>query len=252
MFITFEGIDGAGKSTQLAWLAEDLRAAGRSVVTTREPGGTPLGERLRELLLAPVAATRRHPERQRASVAGPRSLAPATSGSIQHSAAEPPTPSGPDEAPLAPEAELALLFAARAQHAAQVIRPALARGDMVLCDRFTDATEAYQGVARGLGAAAVAALHHLLLGDLWPDATLILDLEPAQAMARARRREPRADRMEAEGLAFLTRVRQGYQAIAAREPHRCLLIAAADPPPAVRAAIARALAARFPALLPHA
>ena len=203
MFITFEGIDGAGKSTQLALFAEDLRAAGYRVTRTREPGGTALGERLRELLLAPGAA------------------------------------------PPAPEAELAMMFAARAQHAAEVIRPALARGEIVLCDRFTDASEAYQGVGRGLGRDAIADLHRILLGDLWPDITVILDLEPATARARSRGRG-RADRIEAEGLAFLSRVRQGYREIAAREPERCIVIPAEQPPEAVHAAIADAVRPRLP------
>lgn len=200
VFVTFEGIDGAGKTTQLAALAATLRAAGRAVVTTREPGGTGLGERIRELLLAPGAA------------------------------------------PMAAEAELALLFAARAQHATEVLRPALARGEIVLCDRFTDATEAYQGVARGLGPEKVATLHRLLTSDLWPDATIILDLDPAAALARARGRGGRNDRIEAEGRDFLGRVRQAYQAIARRDPQRCHLIAAGQPPAAVQAAIAQALA----------
>lgn len=204
VFVTFEGIDGAGKSTQLAALAAALRAAGRAVVTTREPGGTPLGERIRELILAPGAAAA--------------------------------------AAPVAAETELALMFAARAQHAREILQPALARGEIVLCDRFTDATEAYQGVGRGLGREKVAALHRLLIGDLWPDATVILDLDPAAALARAQGRGGVRDRMEAEGLDFLGRVRGAYQAIARREPQRCHLIAAGQPPEAVQAAIAQALA----------
>ncbi len=205
MFLTFEGIDGAGKSTQLALLAEDLRGAGYRVTRTREPGGTVLGERLRDFLLAPGA-------------------------------------------PLAAQAELAMMFAARAQHAAEVIRPALARGEVVLCDRFTDASEAYQGVGRGLGREAVAALHQILLGDLRPDITVILDLEPAMARLRARGRGG-DDRIEAEGLAFLARVRQGYLEIAAREPERCIVIPAAGPEESVHAAIAAAVRPRLPA--PH-
>ena len=201
MFLTFEGIDGAGKSTQLALLAEDLRGAGYRVTRTREPGGTALGERLRGLLLAPGAAP-------------------------------------------APQAELAMMFAARAQHAAEVIRPALARGELVLCDRFTDASEAYQGVGRGLGPEAVAALHRVLLGDLWPDITVILDLDPAAARARARGRGG-ADRIEAEGAEFLARVRQGYLRIAAREPERCIVIPAEPSAEAVHAAIAAAIRPRL-------
>lgn len=204
MFVTFEGIDGAGKTTQLTALAARLRAARKNVLATREPGGTALGERIREAVLTPGGA------------------------------------------PLAAEAEMALMFAARAQHAAEVLRPALARGVIVLCDRFTDATEAYQGVARGLGRERVARLHKLLIGDLWPEATIILDLDPAEALRRTRGRGGAGDRIEREGAAFLARVREAYLAIAAREPERCHLIAAGRRPEIVEAAIWRALEPTVP------
>lgn len=163
-FITFEGIDGAGKSTQLAYCAERLRAAGVDVVVTREPGGTPLGEQLRELVL-----------RQ----------------------------------PMDPTTETLLMFAARAEHLARVIRPALAGGRWVLCDRFTDATYAYQSGGRGLPPARIVALEQWLHPDLQPDLTVLVDIAPAiaaQRLATARA----ADRFEAEQEAFFSRVRAAY------------------------------------------
>lgn len=207
-FITFEGVDGAGKSTQLARLAARLRAGGEAVLTTREPGGTPLAEAIRGLLL-PAGA--------------------------------------PAPAPLA---ELALMFAARADHLQKVILPALARGETVLCDRFTDSSEAYQGVARGLGAELVWDLHRGLCGGLMPDLTLILDLDPAAALGRARERNAgaadtrREARFEEEGLALQRKVRAAFRALAARRPERCVLIPADDAPDAVAAAIAAVVAAR--------
>jgi len=143
LFITLEGPEGAGKSTNREYLAERLRAAGIEVVLTREPGGTPLAERIREVLLAPV-----------------------------------------DEV-MNPDTELLLVFAARAQHLAEVIRPALARGAVVLCDRFTDSTYAYQGGGRGLSLERIAALESFVQGDLRPDLTLIFDLPVEIGLARA-------------------------------------------------------------------
>src|ERR1700704_5685528 len=145
-FITFEGLDGSGKSTQIAKLARGLRARGISVVVTREPGGTTTGERIREVIL--------------------------------HSAT----------AGLSPYAEMALMFASRAQHIHQVILPALAEGRVVLCDRFTDSTEAYQGGGRKLGSKPVLQLHEVLCGNLQPDLTVLLDNEVAFTVERARRR----------------------------------------------------------------
>ena len=163
-FITFEGIDGAGKSTHIAPLAERLRAAGRSILCTREPGGTPFAERLRELLL---------------------------------------------HEPMDGIAETLLVFAARRDHIERVIAPALARGDVVLCDRFTDATFAYQGAGRGQDARMLQALEAWIQQGLQPDLTLWFDIDPALAAAR-RAKARAADRFEAEDTAFFERVRAGY------------------------------------------
>ncbi|HEY8056020.1 MAG TPA: dTMP kinase [Terriglobales bacterium] len=179
-FITFEGLDGSGKSTQMERLAADLRRSGRDVVTTREPGGTSVGEKIRSVVLG----------------------------------------QGP-----APLAELALMAASRAQSVAEVIRPALDAGRWVLCDRFHDATEAYQGGGRGLDRTAIRDLHRLLCADLQPDLTLIFDLDPVVSLERARKL-PAAGRFEAESMAFFGRVARTYREIAAREPQRCRLIAA--------------------------
>lgn len=165
-FITFEGIDGAGKSTHLAWAAERLRAQRISLVVTREPGGTPLGESLRELLL--------------------------NSGHEIH-----------------PETEALMMFAARRQHIADVIRPALQRGDWVLCDRFTDASFAYQGGGRGVHSETLLALEHIVHPALRPDLTLLFDVSTEIAQARvARMKSP--DRFEREDAKFFKRVREAY------------------------------------------
>src|SRR5580693_4149142 len=154
-FITFEGLDGTGKSTQMRKLAEALRAAGHRVVETREPGGTATGEKIRRVLLDSK-----------------------TEG-------------------LSPLAEMALMFASRAQHISEVIQPALDHGQIVLCDRFTDSTEAYQGHGRKLGSASVLALHRVLGGDMQPDLTILLESDPAMSIRRARRRNQRdAGRIE--------------------------------------------------------
>ena len=185
MFITFEGLDGCGKSTQLALLADLLRDRGREVVATREPGGTPLGERLRALVVE----------------AGQRPAA---------------------------ETELALMTASRAQSVKELIRPALERGAVVLCDRFHDATEAYQGGGRGLEVGLIHEMHRGLCGDLQPDRTIIFDLPVERSLERARRRGLGAatPRFEREDTAFFTRVAQAYRGIAWREPNRCLFIQA--------------------------
>jgi dTMP kinase len=172
-FITFEGSEGVGKSTNLAVAERTLRARGIDVVCTREPGGTPLGEELRAAIL------------QRRSEA------------------------------VAPLAELLVVFAARAQHLAAVIRPALAAGRWVLCDRFTDATYAYQGGGRGIAEAEIALLEHLVHPDLVPDLTLYLDLPVAVGLARIE--AGRRDRFEEEEHAFFERVRSVYLARARRE-----------------------------------
>jgi dTMP kinase len=196
-FITFEGLDGTGKSTQMRKLAAVLRAAGQKVIETREPGGTATGEKIRRVLL--------------------------DSGT----------------AGLAPLAEMALMFASRAQHIAEVIEPGLAAGAIVLCDRFTDSTEAYQGSGRRLGSEAVRELHRILCGNLQPDLTLLLDSNPHASVSRARRRNKQAsknagrhdeNRFESETRAFFTRVREGYLAIAKREPGRVVTVDARGTP----------------------
>jgi dTMP kinase len=198
-FITFEGLDGTGKSTQLRKLAAGLRAAGHTVVETREPGGTLTGEKIRKVLL--------------------------DSGT----------------AGLSPLAEMALMFASRAQHIAEVIDPALAAGSVVLCDRFTDSTEAYQGYGRRLGSEAVRELHRVLCGDMKPDLTILLDSDAGASVDRARRRNKRAsktashghhdeNRFEQETRVFFARVREGYLAIAKREPGRVVVVDARGTP----------------------
>ncbi|MGH9417799.1 MAG: dTMP kinase [Terriglobales bacterium] len=200
-FITFEGLDGTGKSTQLELLASHLRARGLQVETTREPGGTKLGERIRDWLLAGSAAP-------------------------------------------VPAAELALMTAARAQHVAERIQPALASGAWVLCDRYYDATVAYQGGGRGLDLDTIARLHQLLCAGLMPDLTMILTLDRATALARARRL-PSAGRFEAEHDAFFARVEAAYRALAAREPARCRLVEAVGDREAVARRILALVGARW-------
>ena len=196
-FVTFEGLDGTGKSTQMRRLAAMLREAGHRVIETREPGGTPTAEKIRKVLLD----------------------------------------SGTDG--LAPLAEMALMFASRAQHIAEVIEPGLAAGSIVLCDRFTDSTEAYQGGGRRLGSEPVRELHRVLCGNLQPDLTLLLDSNPHASLSRARRRNKRAskavrshdeNRFEQETRAFFARVRDGYHAIARREPGRVVIVDARGTP----------------------
>ncbi|HKD79019.1 MAG TPA: dTMP kinase [Candidatus Angelobacter sp.] len=194
-FITFEGLDGVGKSTQLENLAAHLRERGIDVVTTREPGGTVLGEKLRTVLLSSRTAG------------------------------------------LSPLAELALMFADRAQHIDEQILPALDRGQWVLCDRFTDSSEAYQGGGRQLGSELVLQLHKSLCHDLQPDLTILMLSDAARAVARARRRnadqskktEDDENRFEKESRAFYERVLAAYMAIAERAPQRVATVDAADP-----------------------
>ena len=214
VFVTFEGGEGAGKSTQVERLARTLRArTGRQVVTTREPGGTRRAEEIREALLAGIAK------------------------------------------PYGPFAEALLFSAARIDHLDGLIRPALAQGAVVLCDRFSDSTRAYQGAAGGLDTATVAALERIVVGETRPDLTLILDLPPETGLARAKARATtggEADRFEAEALDFHARLRAAFLAIAQAEPRRCAVIDAAADPDTVEAAIREALAARLPALLAEA
>lgn len=180
-FITFEGIDGAGKSTHIGAVAARLRASGTGLVCTREPGGTALAEQLRELML--------------------------------HSAMDPLT-------------EALLVFAARRDHLQQVIVPTLERGDTVLCDRFTDATFAYQGAGRGLDESVLTWLESQVQGSLQPDLTLWFDVPPAMA-AKRRAAAREADRFEQQDLEFFARVRSGYEARLCAAPQRFVRIDAA-------------------------
>lgn len=197
-FITLEGSEGAGKSSNLAFMERHLRDAGREVVVTREPGGTALGEQIRGLLLDPA---------NRAMV---------------------------------PDCELLLMFAARAQHLQEVILPAMTRGAWVLCDRFTDATYAYQGGGRGMDTARIADLETWVQDGLRPDLTLLLDLPVDIGLARAGERGA-PDRFEQEQRAFFERVRQAYLEQAAAQPQRYRVVDAGQPLEAVQAAIAAAL-----------
>jgi len=195
LFVTFEGLDGSGKTTQLQRLATALEAEGRRVVSLRQPGGTALGDRIRAVLLD---------SRSEAELGG-----------------------------IAPEAELALMFADRAQSLAQVILPALAEGAVVLCDRYTDSSEAYQGAGRGLGAERVLALHKAVCNDVWPELTVLLLPPLAGSLLRARRRNAKhvrrvgtdENRFEREGDEFYRRVYEQYEAIARREPQRVVVVA---------------------------
>jgi dTMP kinase len=207
-FITFEGLDGCGKSTHQKKLAAVLGAQGIEVLATREPGGTEIGERIRGLLL------------------DSRTLG------------------------LAPLAELALMFASRAQHIAEVILPAIQRGAWVLCDRYTDSSEAYQGAGRQLGVETVLTLHRLLCLGLQPDLTILLDNEVADSVARARRRNLAAEgadenRFEQENRAFFERVHQQFVAIAQREPQRVVTIDARRPKDVVHRDVLAAVRARL-------
>lgn len=197
VFITLEGGEGAGKSTQLEVLRAWLAQRGHDVLVTREPGGTPLGERVRALLLH-------------------------------------------EDGTMSAETETLLIFAARAEHLARVIRPALAAGRTVVCDRFTDATYAYQGGGRGLAPARIAVLERWVQDELRPDLTLLLDVPADIGLRRAEGRSV-PDRFEREQLAFFERVRQAYLARAAAEPQRIRVIDAARDPAAVREDVVRAL-----------
>lgn len=183
-FITLEGIDGAGKSTQHAWLVEHLRQKGYPVVATREPGGTPLGEKLRTILL---------------------------------------------NEPMHLETETLIMFAARREHLAQVIEPALAAGHWVVCDRFVDASFAYQGGGRGLAWEKIARLAEWTVDDLVPDLTLIFDLPVPLARERLAGAASTWDRFEQEQADFFERVRAAYLRIATESPQRVRLIDASRP-----------------------
>lgn len=197
-FITLEGGEGAGKTSAITAIRELLSARAQEVVLTREPGGTPLAERIRELLLNPQDET------------------------------------------LVPEAELLLVFAARAQHVRQVVRPALQRGAFVVSDRFTDSSYAYQGEGRGLDADWIAALERRAVG-LKPGLTLLLDLDVREGRARTAGRDLWPDRIESEQDDFFERVRAGFRKRAAVEPQRFRVVDASRSPTEVAAAVTAAL-----------
>jgi dTMP kinase len=196
-FVTLEGVDGSGKSTQARMLAAALRARGLTVVETREPGGTVLGEELRALVL------------------------------------------GGASGPVAPAAEVHLFAAARAQLVAQVVRPALGRGEWVVCDRFLDSSLAYQGAARGIGVDTVLAANASAVDGCMPDLTVLIDLPAATA---AWRRDAVADRIEAEGEDLQRRVAEGYAELARRFPERIAVVDGAGTPGAVHERVVAALA----------
>jgi dTMP kinase len=205
-FITIEGLDGCGKSTQLRRLAEVLRGEGIEVVETREPGGTPIGDAIRALLLDSR-----------------------TKG-------------------MSPWTELTLMFASRAQQIDELIMPSLSAGKWVLCDRFTDSSEAYQGGGRGLGTEAVLRLHEVICRDLQPDLTIYMDSDVEHSVNRARRRNQRAsaaagdeNRFEQESRAFFERVQEAFRAIAKREPERVVTFDARKPADVVHPQIVAAV-----------
>lgn len=202
LFITLEGADGCGKSTQAAILADRIAATGREVVRLREPGGTAVSEKIRALVL------------------------------------------DPENSEMAPECELLLFEASRAQLVRQVIEPALARGAVVVCDRFYDSTFAYQAAGRSLAEPTIRAANALGSCGVAPDRTLVLDMDTDAALARATR--DGADRMEAEGVAFQRRVREGYLRLVAEEPHRVRRVDAAGTVEEVTGRLADALADLLP------
>ncbi|MBI5461064.1 MAG: dTMP kinase [Gammaproteobacteria bacterium] len=199
-FITLEGGEGVGKTTNLDYIRAAVERSGKTLRVTREPGGTPIAERIRGVLLDP-----------------------ANTG-------------------MAPDCELLLVFAARAEHLAQVIRPALDAGEWVLCDRFTDATYAYQGGGRGLSRQRIEELEGMVQGELRPDLTLLLDVPVEIGLSRAGARGA-LDRFEQEEVAFFERVRQAYLERAAAAPERYRVIDASQPLAGVQAQIDRALQA---------
>jgi len=210
VFVTFEGIEGSGKSTAIRRLREHLMARGRGVTLTREPGGSRLGKALRAILL------------------------------------------DVNSSDLEPTAELFLYLADRAQHVAQVIRPALAEDVVVLCDRYADSTVVYQGYGRGLDPKALHSLNDIAVAGLWPHATFLLDLDPELGLRRAFDRNLREGthasegRFEAENLSFHTRVREGYLTWAALHRERYHVIDAAQPPDEVFESVRRVMDALLP------
>jgi len=208
MFITFEGVDGSGKTTQLRRLQTFLQATGRSVICTREPGGTPIGDQVRHVL-HDVANTA-----------------------------------------MTPVAEILLYSAARAQLVGELIRPALARGDLVLCDRFYDSTFAYQGYGRGLDLELLRTVTRFATGGLTPDLTVLFDLDSERGLARRTQGGDEMNRMDRQTHDFYRRVRSGYHALAAREPARWAIVDADRPPDAIFATLCDLVVDRLGALPP--
>ncbi len=204
LFITFEGSEGCGKSTQIRRMAEFLGSLGNEVVVLREPGATPIGESIRNLLQYDAAASA-----------------------------------------MTPEAELLLFAASRAQLVREIIRPALTRGAVVLCDRFLDSTTVYQGVARDLDSCEVSRINDFAVGGTLPDLTLLLDLDAAEGRRRAATRNGPADRMEQERESFYEAVRQGYLKLAAENAGRFAVIDASSDEERVESAIKKVLLERF-------
>ncbi|QOX79016.1 dTMP kinase [Trichlorobacter lovleyi] len=208
MFITFEGIEGCGKSTQIALLAASLQQAGQRVLLTREPGGCPIADQIRGVLLDAANTA------------------------------------------LVPMAELMLYAASRSQHLTEVVSPALAEGTIVLCDRFSDATRAYQSFGRGIDRQTIETLNNLACDGIAPDLTVLLDCPVETGLGRARQRiestsGPREERFELESLAFHQRVRDGYLQLAAEEPGRFVIVDAAGKPAQVALAISDAVLSRL-------
>ncbi len=209
MFVTFEGVEGSGKSTQIGLLRQSLEAAGHAVTVTRQPGGCELGKTLRAILLS------------------------LTTQNLDH------------------RAELFLYLADRAQHVAEVIRPAERAGHVVLCDRFADSTVAYQGYGRGLDVALLNQLNDVAVAGAWPQLTVLLDLDPEQGLGRAVARNLQdgaavaEGRFEAEALEFHSRVREGYLALAALHPRRFVVVDAARDVEAVARDVRQAVEARM-------
>jgi len=204
IFITFEGIEGSGKTTQLARLAKRLRESGYRVVETREPGGTPLAERIRSVML---------------------DLPGTTARTGQGTAAE----------AMSAACEAALVFAARSQHVTYLIVPALKQGAIVLCDRFLDSTLAYQGYGRGLNLRTLRDMNRLVTGGLVPDLTLVFDLPVSQGLARRRAHAGEQNRLDRETRSFHARVRRGFLDLAAKNPRRITVIDARRSPDGVEA-----------------
>lgn len=200
MFITFEGGEGSGKTTQVKLLQKYFTDMGRKCLVTREPGGTPGGDAIRELLLT-------------------------GSGDKWDAVSE------------------TLLFqAARVEHVERVIRPALARGEIVLCDRFLDSTLVYQGISKGLGMEYIRQIHQLTLGNFMPDLTLILDIDPNIGVGRAKARWGKETRFENMDREFHTKVREGFLLLASKEPQRCIVIDASGAQDAVHQSVQDAIA----------